>query len=75
MDGRRLAAVVLRGGAEQNPAYRPAHPPCVPERAVVMVADGPHAPGCVRALGRRQQCCRVGCRLVASESLQRCVMP
>ena len=26
MDGRRLAAVITRGGAEQNPAYRPTHP-------------------------------------------------
>jgi hypothetical protein len=23
MDGRRLVAVVVRGGEEQNPAYRP----------------------------------------------------
>ena len=27
MDGRRRAAVVSRGGAEQNPAYRPTRPP------------------------------------------------
>jgi hypothetical protein len=27
MDGRRRAVVVTRGGAEQNPAYRPTRPP------------------------------------------------
>lgn len=34
MDGRRLAAAVLCGGAEQNPAYRPAHPPCPSNQAI-----------------------------------------
>src|SRR6476659_3338050 len=27
MDGRRLVAVVIRGGEEQNPAYRPTRSP------------------------------------------------
>jgi len=40
MDGRRFTAVIARGGAEQNPAYRPAHPiPLVLGAVALMVTE------------------------------------
>jgi hypothetical protein len=39
MDGRRLAAVVVRGAERQNPAYRPTHPPRLADLHSQLVAS------------------------------------